>query len=215
MTVAQLPATRPGWFTAVNFTLNSEQNLDLMNSNVSPPNPGYPQSQPGSSGSMADSARETGQELKSKTSEAAHNVKERASGVAQELKHRASEAVDERKREVASRIRGYSSAIREAGKNVEQDDPNIAWFTEEAAKRLQSVADYIRQRDFNGLRVDAENFARRHPAVMLGGMFVTGLLLGMEEADDQERWDYNYDPELSPGESMTSTSPIVPESSEI
>jgi hypothetical protein len=40
------------------------------------------------------------------------------------------------------------------------------------------VADYLRTRDLNALRRDAEDMARRHPALLFGGLFLTGLVLG-------------------------------------
>ena len=36
----------------------------------------------------------------------------------------------------------------------------------------------MRNRDFATLRQDAEDMARRHPAVFFGGMFLAGLVVG-------------------------------------
>ncbi len=190
-------------------------------SNVSPPS-GSPDfgSSPSSGGTLHDKA----QELKSQASQSAQSIKQKVSETAAQLKDDAVRAADERKRTVADRIGGYSSAIHNSAKNFEEQDPNIAWFTHEAANRLQSVADYVRQRDFQQLKVDAENVARRHPAVLIGGSFVVGLLLGsllraggsaaMEESSERDS-DYDYDPETTPGEAYTTTTPVVSESSEI
>lgn len=116
---------------------------------------------------VAQTARDAAAKIKSTAGETAARAKEEAGRLGRDKKEQA-----------ASRVGGYSSALHESAKSFEEQDPNIAWFTHQAADRLQGVADYMRNRDFAGLRVDAENVARRHPAVFFGGMFVAGLVLG-------------------------------------
>jgi hypothetical protein len=84
----------------------------------------------------------------------------------------------EKKETVADRVGSYSSAIHESARSLEEQDPNIAWLTHRAAERLESVANYVRDRDFSGLREDAASLARRHPAAFFGGMCIAGLVLG-------------------------------------
>src|SRR5690606_21761859 len=79
---------------------------------------------------------------------------------------------------VADRVGSYSSAIHESARSLEEQDPNIAWLTHRAAEGLESVANYVRDRDFSGLREDAASLARRHPAAFFGGMCIAGLVLG-------------------------------------
>jgi ElaB/YqjD/DUF883 family membrane-anchored ribosome-binding protein len=200
-------------------------------SNVSPPTNSpdvggagpSPSAPTGASAGPLTSAASTGEQLKQSASAAAAQIKEKVSSTASQLKQNATGMVEQRKQQVADQIRGYSSKIRESGKPFENEDPNIAWVAQQASDRLQRVADYVREADFHQLRTDAESFARRHPAVVLGGMFVTGLLLGSilragsssrKETSDSTQ-DYDYDPETRPGEAFTSSSPVVPESSEI
>ncbi len=112
-------------------------------------------------------ARNTSQQIKTAAAETVSRAKETAERVA-----------TEKKEQTANRIGGYSSAIHESAKSLEEQDPNIAWFTHQAADRLQRVADYVRTQDFTALRRDGEDFARRHPGAFFGGMFAVGLVVG-------------------------------------
>ena len=110
--------------------------------------------------------------------ETAAKVKSAAATTAIKAKHEAGRFVSEKKEEAASRVEGYGSALHESARSFDRQDPNIAWMTDRAADKLQSVADYMRTSDLARLRGDCEGFAHRHPAVFFGGLFFAGLMLG-------------------------------------
>lgn len=116
---------------------------------------------------LAQTARETASKVKSATSNAAARAKEEVEKVA-----------TDKKREAADRFQHYSSAIHDSAKSMEEKDPNIAWVSHRAADKLQGMADYMRNKNFSELRHDAEDWARRHPALFFGGMFLAGLIVG-------------------------------------
>lgn len=116
---------------------------------------------------IQDATRNTVNQIKTTAADAAGRVKEQAAGIA-----------EEQKTGVADRIGSYSTAVHKSAESLERDDPNIAWLTHQAADRLSSIAEYVRGRDFNELKSDAENIARRHPAAFFGGLFVAGLVVG-------------------------------------
>lgn len=118
------------------------------------------------------------QSVTSTAKEAASRVKSMASDTANRAKSEAQRIVADTKQQTASRIGGYSSAMHESAKNFEQQDPNIAWATHRMADRIQGVADYVREADFDDMRMDLENFARRHPVAFFGGLLVGGLVVG-------------------------------------
>ena len=128
---------------------------------------GSTQANTGMAQGLKDTARDKVDQLKSTASEAASRVRDQASGM-----------VDERRTQVADRIGTYGTAVHRSAEALEQDDPNIAWLTHQAADRIDRVADYVRNRDFQQLKHDAEDVARRHPAAFFGGMFVAGLVVG-------------------------------------
>jgi hypothetical protein len=141
--------------------MNPTQNPE----NVSGSSKGQPSG--GTKASVLESARQTASEIKDAASASAHRAVETVQQTASQSKTQA-----------ADRVEAYGSAIHDSAKSLEDKDPNIAWFTHQAADRLQRVASYVRERDFQGFRQDAENLARRHPVAFFGGMALAGLILG-------------------------------------
>jgi hypothetical protein len=118
-------------------------------------------------GGMKQTARDAGQKIKSKASQAMSQAKERGEAFAQERKSRA-----------ADRIEGFKESLHQTAERFErEEDPNIAHYTRMAADKLEQAAAYIRDCDIRDLRHDAEDLARRHPALFFGGMFVAGLAM--------------------------------------
>ena len=169
------------------------------------PNPSGVTGGAGTSGSVAetsDTLSETKSRITQTARETASKVKGAASSTALRAKEEAQRFAAEKKETTANRITSYSSAIHDTARSLEDEDPNIAWFTHRTADRLQSVADYVRNRDFSALRQDAEDMARRHPMVFFGGMFLAGLVVGnfvkasrrsVEDQDYMRGSDYETD----------------------
>ena len=168
---------------------------------------------PAASGALAD----TKDKFAASARDAAAKVKSAVTDTATKAKEQAAHLASEKKDAASARLGGYGSALHDSARSLEEKDPNIAWFTHRAADKLQRAADYMRTRDFHGLRDDCEGIARRHPAVFFGGMFVAGLLLGnvvkasrrkLEDADD--RFDGprdtqgSWSDEIIPGELLPS-----------
>ncbi len=118
------------------------------------------------------------QNISASARDAAAHLKSAASDTAARARDEVQRVAAEKKSAAAERLGGYSSAIHESARSLEEQDPNLAWFTHRAADRLQGIADYVRDRDFQDLRHDAGDVARRHPALFFGGLFVAGLLVG-------------------------------------
>jgi hypothetical protein len=146
------------------------------------------QSSTGGRKSVVETAKHAAAEIKTAASATAHRAVE---GVQQTVSSKKSEAAD--------RVEAYGNAIHDSARNLEQEDPNIAWFTHQAADRLQRVASYVRDRDFQGFREDAENLARRHPVAFFGGLCLAGLVLGnvikasRKDINDSEADEYAPD----------------------
>jgi len=115
-------------------------------------------------------------EVKETLRETKDKIKARTKEMAAEARERGEEYVRENKERAADRIGGVSQSIRQTADRFEQEkDPNIAHYTRLVADKLEQAAGYIRERDLNQLKHDGEDLARRHPAVIFGGLFVAGL----------------------------------------
>jgi hypothetical protein len=58
----------------------------------------------------------------------------------------------------------------------DQDRSTVGGIVEKAANRVEDWADYVQQTDARQMADRVENFARREPAIFLGGAFALGLL---------------------------------------
>lgn len=193
---------------------------EIMNPQI-PVTPSSPEGAGAGGASMETSGKLTQakQSITQTARDAASKVKTAAADTATRARTEAERIAEEKKENAANRIGGYGSAIHESAQSLEEQDPNIAWFTHRAANRLQSFADYVRDRDFAGLREDCGAIARRHPAAFFGGMFLAGIVAGnlvkasqrtedsgsMEDADTDWR---RYNEELPPEPNLQDELPM-------
>ncbi|HUR60181.1 MAG TPA: hypothetical protein VM029_20830 [Opitutaceae bacterium] len=136
------------------------------------------------------------QAIKRTAQGAVSTVKSATADTRTRVREETEKVVTEKRETAANKIGGFGSAMHESARSLEEKDPNIAHFAHRAADRLEGIADYVRSRDFNGLRTDAEGLARRNPALFFGGMFLAGLVLGnvvkasrRNSTDDASEWE--------------------------
>src|SRR5690349_14090384 len=84
--------------------------------------------------------------------------------------------VDSQLNRGAEVLEQVSRAIRQSGEQLRSDQPQIASLADTAAQQVDKAGQYLRQTDFQGLVRGAEDFARRQPAVFLGGALALGLV---------------------------------------
>ena len=94
------------------------------------------------------------------------NVKQRATAQLDSQKGRASDSISS----IANAVRGSTSQLRE-----EQHDL-LAQYVETFADSLERFSTNLRGKDMNQLLDGARTFARRQPALFVGGSFAVGLL---------------------------------------
>jgi hypothetical protein len=150
------------------------------------------------------SAKEASAAVKETSSQVASKAKEMSEEAAQQLRDRSRDFAHNRKDEFAERIKGGGAAVRRAAEKLrEEDDPNIADYASALAERIESAGNYLQNRDFNAMRRDLENAARRRPELVFGGMFLAGLaiarFLKASNADETHEMyysgedDYDYE----------------------
>lgn len=99
-----------------------------------------------------------------------------------QIKEKAVGMVDEQKSNVAAGLTDVADSIRQVGENLrETDDQNsiarvTARYGETLAEKIESFSGYIEQVRIKDLTRDVEGFARRQPALFIGGAFLVGLL---------------------------------------
>lgn len=135
--------------------------------------------------------------------DAARNVAEQAE---QTVEAKASTAMDQ----VSSAVGGVAHAIRRAGEDLRQDQPQLASVADTAATQVDRVAEYLEQHEPREVFEAVQDAARRQPALLIGGGIAFGLVLGRllrsavptdgdyrgSAADRASRAPYTYDSRL-------------------
>lgn len=115
-------------------------------------------------------------------------VKETAGAVASQafgqVQEKAGAAFDEKKQSVSHGLTSVADGIRKLGDSLRGDDGDsqnqiIATATkygDTLADQVESISGYIERQDIRGLANDLQGFARRNPAIFVGGAFALGLL---------------------------------------
>jgi hypothetical protein len=108
----------------------------------------------------------------------ARKAAQKVSHFAQEAGHGVEQAVGRRKDEAAERIAGLASAVREAARSLQEQDPaGFGRYADTAARQLERASGYLRERDLRGILRETESFARRRPELFLAGSVLVGLAL--------------------------------------
>ena len=112
-----------------------------------------------------------------------------ARDVSTELKHVAGDVASEAKRAAeaklgagkdfaAERLGAVASALRHTSEQLRSDDSGITDYVSKAASSVDQVSHYLQTRTLSQLIGDVEGFARREPAIFLGGALLAGILGG-------------------------------------
>jgi hypothetical protein len=111
------------------------------------------------------------------SSEVASSVKDQAANKARELASQARSAADSGKDRVASQVDGVAQAFHRTGDQLREENQVAAQFTDAIGTQIERIAGYLQGRDVRGMVDEVQTFARRQPALFLGGAFTAGLLL--------------------------------------
>ncbi len=121
----------------------------------------------GGSATVTDQVQETTQHLSQKAQETAQQAVEQARSQAGTQLH-----------SVGSNIGSVAQSLRDTSNKLNQQGQQpAAKAVKMAADRLDSVSSYVQNTSVDEMLGQAQDFARRDPAIFLGGAFGLGLLL--------------------------------------
>jgi len=95
---------------------------------------------------------------------------------------KAASKFDEKKSDISGGLSSVAGSVRTVSQNLRSSDAQnaitttTAKYTDTAARKLEDVANYFETHDMRQMMSDAEDFARRNPAIFIGGAAVLGLL---------------------------------------
>lgn len=122
------------------------------------------------------------------TREVTGQAKETVAQVADQAQQAAGQVVGQAREQVSSRLAGQkdraaegltsvAQALRQTGQQLrDQDQQVVTGYIDSAASQVERISNYLQQHDLGQLIDDVERFARRQPALFLGGTFMLGVL---------------------------------------
>lgn len=126
-----------------------------------------------------DKAQEAAGQAQRKVSETASAAKEQAKRTVEQVSDQAKTTVDSRMSDVAQELGSVAEAVRSTTVELEgQDQQKIAQYGNRIADQIDQVSSYLNNHGVEDVLADAENLARRQPALFLGGAFMLGLVVG-------------------------------------
>ncbi len=84
--------------------------------------------------------------------------------------------LDGQKTRAAESLSGVAQSLRTTSRQLTEAPAGLGGFVQQAADHVDGLARYLENSEVGDLVDDVEDFARRSPAVFLGGAFVLGML---------------------------------------
>ncbi len=103
------------------------------------------------------------------------NGESASSGLLGGIQQRVTSRVDEQKNRAADGLGGIADVIRSAGNDLRGENEALASYVDAASDQMRRFADQIRERGVADMMDDVGQFARRRPALFIGGAFLVGL----------------------------------------
>ncbi len=127
-------------------------------------------------------------------SDVKEEVTQKAGEAVDKFKQQAGTQLDTQKGRVSETLGSVALAIRQTGTQLhDQDQGNIAMYTDKAAEQIERLSTYVRDADIGQIAGELERFARRQPALFLGGALALGLFgarfLKSSGQQNQQDWE--------------------------
>lgn len=142
---------------------------------------------------------QAGEKLREAGKQAKDQVVETARQTTAQARERASNVLAAQKSRLANEVSVFAEALHKAADTLdENNDRKIGGYVHQAADCIDSCVNYLHERDASEMVRRAGEFTRRHPEVVLGGMFLAGVAIArFLKASDRNRIgsldrDYGY-----------------------
>ncbi len=123
------------------------------------------------------------EELKSAVVAGAHDVKDGISDLTHQVVEQTKKGTESQltygKERAADGLRDVAKALRSASEQLRADENEaLTGYIDRAAGKVSDVSDYLKDHSLSELSTEVKTFARREPALFLGGALVLGLIGG-------------------------------------
>ena len=124
------------------------------------------------------------------------------------IKQNVTSRVDEQKNRAADGLGGIANVFRNAGNELRSENEALASYVDTASDQLRRFADQIRQKGVADMMDDVHSFARRRPALFIGGAFLVGLAVArfVKSSADRDAYQSDFNSGFSDVDPMTTQS---------
>jgi hypothetical protein len=105
-------------------------------------------------------------------------LKDAATGVADEAGRTIEKTAAQSMSQVGDVLHQVADAVRQSGQTLQTDQPQLGRYISKAADKLDEAGTFVSDREPAQLMGEAQQLARRQPALVIGGGLVAGLLIG-------------------------------------
>ena len=131
----------------------------------------------GESGGQTGAGRTESQSAGQQGSGVIDKAQELAGQVQQKATQRVESGLARGKSQAAETLNTVAQTLVSSGQQLrERNQENVSRYVDQVADRVQRVANYLQTTDVSEIVDSTEDFARRRPALFLGGAFALGLL---------------------------------------
>jgi hypothetical protein len=139
------------------------------------------------------STQQPQQQAKDVAGRAAEQAREKTGEMMEKAQDTAVKTADRQMGRAAESVGSLAKALRDTGRTLnESDQRQFGKFAEQAANRLERFSSEIENKSVTELMNDAEDFARREPALFLGGALALGLLAARFLKSSSSRYEQEY-----------------------
>jgi hypothetical protein len=114
-----------------------------------------------------------------------------APGLLGGIKQNVTARADAQKNRAADGLGGIADVFRTAGNELRTENEAVASYVDMASDQLRRLADQIRQKGVTDMMDDLHNFARRRPALFIGGAFLVGIGIARFLKSSADRQAFN------------------------
>ena len=134
-------------------------------------------------------ASQAGEKIRDASRQAKDQALERARQASAQAQERASTAIAQQKDRIADEVGVISQALHRAADTLDENDDQAAGrYVHQAADMVDSCANWLRHKNTGDMVRGCSNFTRRHPEVVLGGLFLAGVAFArFMKASDRHR----------------------------
>jgi hypothetical protein len=118
----------------------------------------------------------TGAQLGESAGEIGDAAGQQAGQMMETVSQRGRDQANQQMDRAADGLEQVAGSVRRLGDEMSEEQPQIAGIANTAAEQAERLSHYLRETDPGQLYQQAESFARRQPALVVGGAFLAGIL---------------------------------------